>query len=55
MQTTRLMPQPLTADEEHACDRLLAELLAELGDGNVRDLGTRRPATAGPERQAEVA
>jgi hypothetical protein len=55
MQTTRLMPQPLTADEERACDRLLTELLAELGDGNLRDLDTRRSAAADPDRRAEVA
>lgn len=55
MQTTRLMPQPLTDDEERACDRLLAELLAELGDGTVRALDTRRPAAGAPAPRAEVA
>ncbi|WP_354699348.1 hypothetical protein DSM112329_05062 [Paraconexibacter sp. AEG42_29] len=29
MNTTRLMPQPLTTDELLACDRLMDELLAE--------------------------
>lgn len=29
MNTTRLMPQPLTTDELLACDRLMDELFAE--------------------------
>jgi hypothetical protein len=56
MPTEKLMPQ-LTTDETLAADRLLEELLAELGSGTVRGLETRRPLVPAPapEERTEVA